>query len=53
MNDKHLFPYEWYLRDGYPAKCIKQHGCKVFGTFICGGAVLWGTNSQDTTTSVE
>ena len=33
----HLFPYLWRLADGYPAKGIENHGCKVFGTFICGG----------------
>lgn len=37
MSAEHLFPYEWKLADGYPAKGIKYHGRKVFGTFICGG----------------
>jgi len=41
MN-KHLFPYKWYLKDGYPAKGINKHGLKVFGTFICGGGSTMG-----------
>ncbi len=36
------FSYEWKLADGYPAKGIKPHGCKVFGTFICGGGSTMG-----------
>jgi DNA (cytosine-5)-methyltransferase 1 len=40
--DPHRFPYEWYMRDGYPAKGIEKHGCKVFGTFICGGGSSMG-----------
>ena len=38
----HKFPYEWYLKDGYPAKGIESHGLKVFGTFICGGGSSMG-----------
>lgn len=38
----HLFPYEWRLSDGYPAKGIAQHNCTVFGTFICGGGSSMG-----------
>lgn len=38
----HKFPYKWYLKDGYPAKGIKPHGLKVFGTFICGGGSSMG-----------
>lgn len=38
----HKFPYEWYIKDGYPAKGIERHGCKVFGTFICGGGSSMG-----------
>jgi DNA (cytosine-5)-methyltransferase 1 len=38
----HLFPYCWKLSDGYPAKGIKHHGRKVFGTFICGGGSTMG-----------
>ena len=38
----HLFPYRWKLSDGYPAKGIKHHGRKVFGTFICGGGSTMG-----------
>lgn len=41
-NNKHLFPYVWYLKDGYPAQGIKKHGLKVFGTFICGGGSSMG-----------
>ncbi len=37
-----LFPYAWKLQDGYPSKNIKKHGCKVFGTFICGGGSSMG-----------
>lgn len=40
--NEHLFPYEWRLAEGYPAKGIKHHGCKVFGTFICGGGSTMG-----------
>lgn len=39
---KHKFPYRWNLADGYPAKGIKPNGCKVFGTFICGGGSTMG-----------
>lgn len=35
---EHLFPYKWYLKDGYPEK----NGFKVFGTFICGGGSTMG-----------
>lgn len=38
----HKFPYKWNLSDGYPAKGIKYHGLKVFGTFICGGGSTMG-----------
>lgn len=38
----HRFPYEWYLRDGYPAKGIEPHNSTVFGTFICGGGSSMG-----------
>ena len=40
--EPHRFPYRWYLRDGYPAKGIENHGCTVFGTFICGGGSSMG-----------
>lgn len=36
------FPYKWKLSDGYPAVGIESHGCKVFGTFICGGGSTMG-----------
>lgn len=38
----HRFPYLWRLADGYPAKGIEHHGCKVFGTFVCGGGSTMG-----------
>lgn len=41
-NKKHRFPYEWRMADGYPAKGIEAHNCKVFGTFICGGGSSMG-----------
>ena len=39
---EHRFPFRWNLADGYPAKGIKPNGCKVFGTFICGGGSTMG-----------
>lgn len=39
---KHLFPYKWNLKDGYPAKGIEPNKYKVFGTFICGGGSTMG-----------
>ncbi len=36
------FPYLWNLSDGYPAAGIDYHGCKVFGTFLCGGGSSMG-----------
>lgn len=39
---EHKFPYCWNLADGYPAKGISPNGCKVFGTFICGGGSTMG-----------
>jgi len=39
---KHLFPYEWYLKNGYPSKGIEKHNKKVFGTFVCGGGSTMG-----------
>lgn len=41
-KDKHLFPYEWKLADGFPAAGIPAHKCTVFGTFICGGGSSMG-----------
>jgi DNA (cytosine-5)-methyltransferase 1 len=38
----HKFPYNWRIADGYPAKGIEKHGCRVFGTFICGGGSSMG-----------
>jgi DNA (cytosine-5)-methyltransferase 1 len=42
QHSEHLFPYKWNLKDGYPAKGIEPNGCKVFGTFICGGGSSMG-----------
>lgn len=39
---KYLFPYKWFLKNGYPAKNIKKNNCNVFGTFICGGGSSMG-----------
>ena len=39
---KHKFPYNWNLKDGYPAKGIKPNNLNVFGTFICGGGSTMG-----------
>mgnify|MGYP003440920722 CR=1 FL=1 len=39
---EHKFPYRWNLKDGYPAAGIEPNGCKVFGTFICGGGSTMG-----------
>lgn len=39
---KHLFPYKWYLKDGYPSKNIAKNDYNVFGTFICGGGSTMG-----------
>jgi DNA (cytosine-5)-methyltransferase 1 len=36
------FPYEWNLKDGYPAKGVESHGLKVFSTFSCGGGSTMG-----------
>ena len=38
----HLFPYKWYLADGYPSKSITKNDYNVFGTFICGGGSTMG-----------
>lgn len=38
----HKFPYEWYIKDGYPAKGIDYHGLKVFSCFACGGGSSMG-----------
>lgn len=39
---EHRFDYRWKLADGYPAPGIVPNGCKVFGTFICGGGSTMG-----------
>lgn len=41
-RSEHLFPYEWRLADGFPAKGIQPNGLKVFGTFVCGGGSAMG-----------
>ena len=41
-HSNYKFPYKWILADGYPAKGIEPNGCKVFGTFICGGGSTMG-----------
>lgn len=41
-RNRHKFNYRWNLADGYPAKGIKHHGSKAFGTFICGGGSTMG-----------
>lgn len=40
--DKHRFPYEWRIADGYPAAGVEAHNSTVFGTFICGGGSSMG-----------
>ena len=40
--EEHKFPYNWNLKDGYPAKGIEKNNLKVFGTFICGGGSTMG-----------
>ena len=41
-QNEHLFPYRWYLKDGYPAKGIEPNNMNVFGTFVCGGGSTMG-----------
>lgn len=36
---KHIFPYKWYLKNGYTTP---NNGFKVFGTFVCGGGSTMG-----------
>lgn len=38
----HLFPYKWYLKNGYPSNGIDKNNYNVFGTFICGGGSTMG-----------
>ncbi len=42
MIVSHLFPYKWFLKDGYPASGIPNNKYNVFGTFICGGGSTMG-----------
>lgn len=37
-----MFPYNWSLKDGYPAQGITKHGKTVFTTFACGGGSSMG-----------
>ena len=37
-----IFPYKWYLKDGYPSNGVEKHGLKVFSTFACGGGSTMG-----------
>lgn len=39
---KHIFNYQWYLKDGYDVEGIEKHNSKVFGTFVCGGGSAMG-----------
>ncbi len=39
---QHLFPYKWYLKDGYPAPGIDANGIDVFSCFACGGGSSMG-----------
>ena len=41
-DNKHRFPYEWNLADGFPAKGIEHHKSKVFSCFACGGGSSMG-----------
>jgi DNA (cytosine-5)-methyltransferase 1 len=36
---ENIFPIEWRMSD---ALIVPQHGCKVFGTFVCGGGSTMG-----------
>jgi DNA (cytosine-5)-methyltransferase 1 len=40
--EKYRFPFKWKIAEGYPAAGIENHGCSVFGTFICGGGSSMG-----------
>ena len=39
---KYKFNYNWYLKDGYPAKGITKHNKTVFSCFACGGGSTMG-----------
>jgi len=41
-KEQHKFPYQWCLKNKYPAKGITKHNLKVFGTFLCGGGSSMG-----------
>lgn len=36
------FPWQWKMKDGYPAAGVERHGLKVFSTFACGGGSTMG-----------
>lgn len=40
--EKHLFPWNWKLKNGFPALGIEYHGSKVFSCFACGGGSTMG-----------
>ena len=39
---EHVFTYNWYLKDGYPASGIEKNNLKVFSCFACGGGSTMG-----------
>lgn len=39
---EHLFPYNWYLSDGYPSPGIEKSNYTEFGSFSCGGGSTMG-----------
>lgn len=41
-KNKHIFPWDWKLADGFPAKGITKHGSTVFSCFCCGGGSSMG-----------
>lgn len=44
-QQKNLFNYRWYLKDGFPQSLdnsVKPNNYKVFGCFLCGGGTTMG-----------
>lgn len=41
-GDMILFPWKWYLSNGFPNPKIKYHGNSVFSCFCCGGGSTMG-----------
>lgn len=39
---EHLFPYHWYLSEGYPSPGIEMSPYTEFGSFSCGGGSTMG-----------